>query len=317
MNLALRVAHGKSFFVVDSDDTLIETAIQDITTWFSTIENIDDIAGVSGLKGFDTLHAVGGRPKFEGEYVDCGTLEREKYGLQKDKAEVYKTEIIKKFPMPEFEGENFITEVYHTEIAAAGYKLRWYKKIIYLCDYYADGLTQQGSTKFLQNPRGTAYFLNVKEKLYGKSVTDKDRFRYYLLFAQKYTQEEALLYTCNGKAEYVEAFKQRKNYLIQELNSFFSEHQINSIAIYGLGNVGDIFLSLKDELKVNVAFGIDRQQKTKLGINTIKLESPLPKDIDAIIVTMMKYSSDIEKTLEPICHNVYFWCNIAKDNWLW
>ena len=27
------------------------------------------------------------------------------------------------------------------EIAHAGYKIRWYKDIIYLCDYQADGLT--------------------------------------------------------------------------------------------------------------------------------------------------------------------------------
>jgi hypothetical protein len=97
-------------------------------------------AGVAGLKGSETA-AVGGTPKEP--YIDATNLERPKYGLMGDKAEIYKTEIMRQYPFPEFPGENFIREnASWDQIAMAGWKLRWFSKVIYLCEYIADGLTQ-------------------------------------------------------------------------------------------------------------------------------------------------------------------------------
>ena len=115
-----------------------------------------DIAGVAGLKG-TTERVVGERLKCE--YIDATNLERKKYGLLGDKAEVYKTQILKQYPFPEFEGENFLREsAVWDRIAKEGLKLRWYNNIIYLCEYIEDGLTKNTSTEtYKRNFNGFIY----------------------------------------------------------------------------------------------------------------------------------------------------------------
>lgn len=70
---------------------------------------------------------------FKGDVIDITSLERMKYGITGDKAEVFYTKVIKQYPFPEFEGEKFLTEcIVWDRIAAAGYKLRYFNKIIYM-----------------------------------------------------------------------------------------------------------------------------------------------------------------------------------------
>lgn len=85
-------------------------------------------------------------------------FEREKYNLTGDKAEVYKTEILKKHSFPEFDGEFFMIEdICWIQIVAKGYKIRWYDKPIYACEYLDDGLTKteandlKGHKKIIKN----------------------------------------------------------------------------------------------------------------------------------------------------------------------
>lgn len=71
-----------------------------------------------------------------------------------DKAEVYRTDILKKYPFPEFEGENFLTEdVIWNRIAIDGYRIRWFNHVIYICEYLEDGLTK-GKDRSINNFKG-------------------------------------------------------------------------------------------------------------------------------------------------------------------
>ena len=77
------------------------------------------------------------------EFIDATNLERKSKKLLGDKAEVYRKDILLKYPFPEFEGEKFLTEaVVWNRIAADGYKIRWFNKIICICEYLDDGLTK-------------------------------------------------------------------------------------------------------------------------------------------------------------------------------
>ena len=65
-----------------------------------------------------------------------------KAGIRGDKAEVYRTNLLRQFPFPEFDGEKFITEcVVWYRISRAGYKLSLLNEVIYLCEYLAGGLS--------------------------------------------------------------------------------------------------------------------------------------------------------------------------------
>lgn len=133
--------------ILDSDDFLTDDAVEFICNRIEEMKDKSDFAGFSGLKN------LGGKTvssSFKGEYIDCTNLERIKYGLNVDMAEVYKTEILKKYPFPEFEGEKFCSEsAVWDKIAMDGYKIRWYNKVIYNAEYIEDGLTRNLNEEFL------------------------------------------------------------------------------------------------------------------------------------------------------------------------
>ena len=103
--------HTKSelFFIVDSDDYLIPTAIEKIIYKYKTIENSKEFAGISFNKGFTENKLVG--KTFSLDYIDCTNLERGKKNILGDKSEIYRTEILRNIKFPEIEGENFMSEI--------------------------------------------------------------------------------------------------------------------------------------------------------------------------------------------------------------
>ena len=144
VNKGVALAQYGSFLILDSDDILTPDAVALVHQWMASIENEQGFAGVAGLRGYrNTEGVIGGAPKMKGAYVDATNLERRKYGLLGDKIEVFKTDVLRQYPFPEFEGENFLRESASWDrIAADGYKIRWYNQVIYQCEYLQDGLTK-------------------------------------------------------------------------------------------------------------------------------------------------------------------------------
>lgn len=160
INKAVNIARYDWFFILDSDDQLTPTAVECIHTWIVEVANLNGIAGVAGLKGTHN-QAIGGYIKQS--YIDATNLERKKYGLLGDKAEIYKTSILRQYPFPEFAGENFLREsAVWDSIAKDGLKLRWFNSIIYICEYIEDGLTKNVNNKiYAKNFCGFTYCTNL------------------------------------------------------------------------------------------------------------------------------------------------------------
>lgn len=153
VNKGVELAEGELFFIVDSDDYLTEDAIACLLAWREKLPDDGSFAGIAGAKGFTPEDRIGGG--HGKEYLDCKNTQREENGLLGDKAEAYFTAILRQFPFPVFENEKFITEsVVWNAISRAGYRLRWYDRIIYVADYRPDGLTADNMGLFLRNPRG-------------------------------------------------------------------------------------------------------------------------------------------------------------------
>jgi len=164
INKALEYTSGDYMLILDSDDYLDETAIQKLEEWTETIDDNLEFAGVSGNKAYFNGDIVGQTLKGNLYYKDCTNIERKKFNLLGDKAEVYRTSIIKTYKFPTFENENFITEeILWDKIASMGYKIRWFNETIYFCEYLDDGLTKSGDDKFINNFYG--YASNVKQKI--------------------------------------------------------------------------------------------------------------------------------------------------------
>lgn len=174
INKGVQLANGELFFIVDSDDYLTSDAVEKLLKWRESLDGSKKWAGVSGERGYDVNKHIGGVYE-KSPYIDAKNNERYKYNLGGDKAEAYFTEVLKKYPFPEFEGENFITEeVVWNAIARDRYYIRWYKDIIYICDYLDDGLTKSGDTKYINNPQGVLYWAKIQLQAFPKNL--KKRF---------------------------------------------------------------------------------------------------------------------------------------------
>lgn len=162
-NNGVKMAKGDYIFVVDSDDYITEQTIETVYGWITQIDEDKRYAGVSGCKGYlcDGKVTIYGAYPSDMDYVDASNLQRHRPNLTGDKAEVYRTELLRQFPFPEFEGEKFCSEdvVFH-RIARAGYILRWFPDGILIGDYLQDGLTQNVVKKRLEYLQG--YTFSIK-----------------------------------------------------------------------------------------------------------------------------------------------------------
>lgn len=178
INTGLDMAQGEYFFIVDSDDELPLDSIENICKFTKTIENESDFAGVSGFRQHKSTNEMDGAT-FEGEYFDCTSLERFKNNILGEKAEVFKTEILRKYKFPVFEGENFVSErTVWNEIAHDGYKIRWFNVPTYTFEYLDDGLTKTKG-KFFKNYQG--FIELVRRQLRYKEIPKKENLKNFVI----------------------------------------------------------------------------------------------------------------------------------------
>ena len=129
INKGIDLAVGKYFFIVDSDDYLPNDSLEIYEKYILKIDD-DEYAGLVGLKAYNLNKIIG--KTFNGKELDILNYERKKYGIFGDKAEIYKTEILKKFKFPEYKNEKFLNEaIVWNEIALNGYKLKFINEITY------------------------------------------------------------------------------------------------------------------------------------------------------------------------------------------
>lgn len=157
INTAVAKAKGEFCLIVDSDDYLDEKAVEVVLQWLDDVP--DDYAGVAGVKAYENGDVIGGDGNGE-EFIDATNLERKKYNLLGDKAEVYRTDLLRVYPFPEFDGEKFLSEgVVWNRIARDGYKVRWYSRVIYYGEYLEGGLTSHINEHHRRSPKGFAVYI--------------------------------------------------------------------------------------------------------------------------------------------------------------
>ena len=170
LNTAVSQAQGDYYFRLDSDDVLTPDAAETIISKIPEIDDIPDFVGV----GFviirpDGVPLKGTWPVFGRDgYADCTNLERGAYGLDADMREAYKLEVMRRYPFPVWDGELFAPEQLQMDaMAMDGYRLRWYGRAVYVCEYLKDGLTQ-GNWNLLRNNKMGYAMLSNQRLLYTK-----------------------------------------------------------------------------------------------------------------------------------------------------
>lgn len=158
LNRGIPEARGEWTFIVDSDDRLPPDALLTIAELAAGTADDENLCGIMGLKGNFSGTVVGGiLPETLGP-VDAASLTY-LYGVRDDKAEVYRTDVLKRYPFPEFMGEKFLTEcVVWYRMARDGYRLKLANELLYLCEYREDGLSARSLELRMRNPQGTLLF---------------------------------------------------------------------------------------------------------------------------------------------------------------
>lgn len=183
INNGLMLASGELFFTVDSDDYLTDDALYKIDLWEKSLPRDGKYCGVAGNLGYAENRTI--NPPFKDDYLDKSHLECYTYKenneavLSGERAYAFYTDVHKKYLYPIFPGERFMTEgVAWNRMARDGYKMRFYKDIIWVFEYKSDGLTMAGGELFIKNPKGYGLFLSEQAKFLHKTPLDKLKMYY-------------------------------------------------------------------------------------------------------------------------------------------
>ncbi len=163
INRGVKKAKGEWFFIVDSDDYPVDNAVEMILAWVKDLPA--HFAGV----GFSCLKPQGGiiGTTFKGDYLDAFSTERVKYGITGDKKEVWRTALMRQYPFPAFEGENFLTEVtVWFAFSQAGHPVRWVNQGLAVCEYLKDGLSAKALELSKKNFNGYTYAVKLSLSCY-------------------------------------------------------------------------------------------------------------------------------------------------------
>lgn len=152
INIGAERARGELLFIADSDDLLTDDALETVENSWYDISDDKSFAGIAGLDiTMDTCEVIGsGLPQ---EHIDCNAIDiRYRHHVTGDMKEVFRTEVLREFPFPEFAGERFCPEQLVWFRMARRYRLRYINKPIYIADYQPDGITAGITRARMRNP---------------------------------------------------------------------------------------------------------------------------------------------------------------------
>lgn len=153
INKGVALANGSLFFIVDSDDRLPEDSLEIIYKKFNLIREDSEIAGVVGLKCFFDKNIVGST-HLKKDLI-CDIFEyRYVHKVAGDRAEIFKTAILKDFPFPKYGKEKFLPESIVWNRIGQVYKMLFFNENVYECEYLADGLSAQSVILRRRYPNG-------------------------------------------------------------------------------------------------------------------------------------------------------------------
>ncbi len=292
VNNGVKLAEYGAFFIVDSDDYLEDNAVETIIQYWSEISEDGRFAGISGLRRNKCGKVVGGMPVFE-EYVDALNTERGKYGLNGDKAEVYKTALLRKYPFPEYEGEKFLTEaVVWDRLAYEGYQIRWLNRSFVVCDYLADGLTAGGDQLFIVNPKGWAHYIRT-DAVYRAAGTDEYLRKCYYYYECEHTRftDDEIKELLDLKTEEIDNMKTQYREFTEKINRICAGKRL---AVYGNGQWGKRFRKCLEQLQVKVSYVIDKKYEGICGVAAYSIEMKLP-EADVVFIALSTGAENVAK----------------------
>lgn len=160
-NYGVSLCDTELFLCCDSDDYLTDDAVGLINSLWLGAESKESLSGVIGPKCVyfhnKKLDSIIPKNAIVMTYNEFSNV----YGKVKETFLAYRTDIIRQFPFPVQEGEKFIPEGFIYSQIDRSYKMIVLSKEIMICEYLADGYTNNGVITFVQNPKGMRLVKNA------------------------------------------------------------------------------------------------------------------------------------------------------------
>lgn len=153
LNRGIATIRSGLTFIVDSDDYLPENAVEIILSYHRKYGNTPGLCGYSFLRCHRDGR-VNTAPFPENEKIATYLESRINGGIGGDKAEVFFTDILKKYPFPVFAGEKYMPEDVVWMQMSGPYRMVHINENVYICDYLEGGLTRTGRRMKIHSPRG-------------------------------------------------------------------------------------------------------------------------------------------------------------------
>lgn len=156
LNYSHRYIDSEMVLILDSDDKLVENCVETIFLDWQKYKSNRSISGITYLRGDSTFKGLA-KEFPDQEIVDNTINYRAKNRLKGDYCEVIRASCFKEYSFPVFENEKFLTEGCLWNKLSEKYNMVFMNKIIYICEYLEDGLTNGGRKLRITNPMGGMY----------------------------------------------------------------------------------------------------------------------------------------------------------------
>lgn len=196
LNMGIKQINTELTMIVDSDDQLLSTAVEEVLQVHQKYKTNNNIGVYSFLRCYSNGKPIISLEK--DEFIDSYVKYRIKENRPGDMAEVFKTKVLKEFPFFEFPGEKFLSEDVVWIQIGLKYKYVFVNIKIYQCEYLEGGLTANDKPIKFASPCGSMMRgkmlmhkeCGIKQNLKGAIIYDC-----YKKNISKYKQDDRLKLT--------------------------------------------------------------------------------------------------------------------------
>ena len=157
-NLGYELAKTELNVIIDSDDWVAENVISKIINFWNKNKR-DDIAGIIALDAAPDGKVIGS--PMPSEIKECHFHDFfGKYKGYGDKKLIYRSDLTKLYPYPEYPGEKFYPASYKFMMLDKQYTMLLMDEIVCIADYNPDSMTYAKYAQYKKCAKGFAHFRN-------------------------------------------------------------------------------------------------------------------------------------------------------------
>lgn len=211
INTAISICKNKYMLCLDSDDILIDNAIEELYKLLKT-NSMTNIWAIVGPRAFLQKNKKNCWPKkLDDIQISKLCYLYDKYKYKGETYMLWNLDYLKEYTFPKFREENFVPEDLLYSEMDMKYNVLLYSSPLYIFEYQEDGYTKSGIKMLIKNPNGHA-LVNLE-----KSLKNIYSYKTRILSYARYKAMKGFF-----KLHNEDVYKKNKNIIVASLGSILS-----------------------------------------------------------------------------------------------